>query len=185
MPWADAMYGCDERWWRAHDGCKRFMGRKWSSHSRTESEGVDNDKRAVAREYHVHLVTGEGGNKFSTRQDLIRYGGNSLFQAINLAILHGSPYIVLVGADLRHVGGKSHFFGDHPEGLYRNPNFTRFDKNFVEAAGDLPEGVEIVNATPGTAMTAFPVMELEEAIGRFGKDGSVHRDRPVPVADTN
>ena len=81
--------------------------------------------------------------------------------------------------------GKSHFFGDHPEGLYRNPNFTRFDKNFVEAAGDLPGGVEIVNATPGTAMTAFPVMELEEAIGRFGKDGSVHRDRAVPVADTN
>lgn len=181
MPWADAMYGCNEDWWDAHNGCPEFMGRKWSSHQVDKS--CVNDKREVARKYHVQLVRGDHGDEFSTDPTFVRYGSNSLFQAINLALLYGATYIVLVGADMRHVDGRSHFFGDHPRGLHNNDDFGRFIKHFERAAKKVPHGVEIVNATPGSALTCWPVMTLDDAIGRYREDSRVHRHEAVAYRD--
>ena len=160
MPWADALYGCDARWWNEHKGCMDFQGERWSSHD--DGKGTANNKTQVANDYGVNLVKGEPGAGFSTNQGLIHYGDNSGFQALNLAVLFGSPYIVLVGYDMRHVGGKSHFFGDHPKPLFQRNEYESFAKKFDKAPP--PEGVQIINATPGSALTCYPAMGLEEAL---------------------
>ena len=171
MPWADALYGCDARWWDIHKDCDGFAGAKWSSH---DKEGQSNDKTAAADKHGLHIVKGAPGGGFSTDPSLIHYGDNSGFQALNLAILLGATYIVLVGFDMRHVKGKSHFFGDHPQGLFQRPEYESFAKKFDKAAA--PDGVTIVNATPGSALKCYPMMSLDEAIESYG---SVHRHRSI------
>ena len=158
IPWGDALYGCDARWWEKHKHCEEFLGEKWSSHNNQENA---DDKIETAEKYGLNLVKGEPGAGFSTDPSRIYYGDNSGFQAINLAILFGSPYIVMVGFDMRHVDGKSHFFGDHT-GLFQRREYESFAKKLEHAPP--PEGVTIINATPGSAVTCYPMMGFDEAI---------------------
>lgn len=169
MPWADKLYGCDSKWWHHHNGTD-FDGEKWSTHA-----DRGNDKREVADQYGVNLVRGclndEAG--FSTDPALIHYGNNSGYQAINLAILLGSPYIVLVGFNMSRPGGKGHFFGDY-EDLYNQPEYEKWVPQFDRAAR-LLEGTVIVNATPDSAINCFPKMKLERAI----ENGRMYWNRTV------
>jgi hypothetical protein len=173
MPFADAMYGCDEKWWQIHKDCDGFAGEKWSTH-----QNGANDKLAVARDYGVRLVGGDHGCVFSLDPSSIHYGANSGFQAINLAILKGCKRIVLVGFDMRCVNGKAHFFGDHPKGLTRRTEYESFLTNFKMGAKHLPSDIRIVNATPDSALTCFKMKPLEIALA----DDLLHRDRPEPDA---
>lgn len=175
MPWADVVYGSDLKWWRTQDGCPGFSGARWSTHSL--GDHVD-DKREAAERWGVQLVQGEDGKGFSTNPGVIHYGSNSGYQAIQVALHKGCKRIVLVGYDMRHVDGKAHFFGDHPQGLHTNTDaqFRNYAQFFAKAAKLLPADVSIVNATPGSALTCFPMMTLEDAIAsdiRFG-DGGLH-----------
>lgn len=174
MPFADAMYGCDDRWWNLHGDCAGFQGEKWSTH---EMDG--NDKLGIADKYGVRLVAGDHGDDFSTDPTRINYGWNSGFQGLNLALLKGCTRIVLVGFDMRSVGGKSHFFGDHPPKLRagrQDNDYERFAPRFAFAAKSLKKDIRIVNATPGSALTCFKMMSLDDAL----KNDSLHRDRPEP-----
>jgi hypothetical protein len=162
MPWADALYGCEPRWWDVHKDCNGFEGEKWSTH---DKKNTCNDKIEHSEKYGINLVKGAPGPGFSRDPSVISYGDNSGFQAINLAILFASPYIVLVGFDMSYKD-KGHFFGDHPEGLFRQTEYEKFIRHFDKAA-ELLEGVTIINATPGSAMHSFPMMSLEEAISGY------------------
>jgi hypothetical protein len=169
MPWADALYACDDRWWNIHQTCNEFAGEKWSTH-----EPLGNDKLAVADKFGVRLVEGIHGSEFSFDAGKIAYGSNSGFQALNLALLKGARRIVLVGFDMRAVAGKLHFFGDHPKGLHNPSSFDDFARRFAVAAKALPKDVRIVNATPESALTCFKMQSLEVALA----DDSVRGDRP-------
>jgi hypothetical protein len=158
MPWADALYACDAAWWRHHKGTD-FTGDKWSSHHPN-----GNDKIELAKLYGLQLVAGKTEKGFSAHPNCIHYGGNSGFQAINLAMLFGARRIVLVGFNLQPLGGQVHFFGNHPAGLRQTARYERFVPNFAEAAKRLPAGVEIVNATPDSALKCFPAMALDDAL---------------------
>jgi hypothetical protein len=171
MPWADKLYGCDARWWNAREGVPTFEGEKWSTHADRE-----NEKKEEAEKYGLNLVKGEAGNTFSMDPAVIHYGSNSGFQSINLAILLGSPYIVLVGFNMSLKNGKGHFFGDHKPPLYQNKNYENFLRDFDMAAKHTD--ITIINATPDTALTAFPCMSLELAI----ENGRLHRHRSISVA---
>lgn len=167
MPWAHKLYGCDERWWDAYDGVPDFKGEKWSTHG--DAKG-SNDKRAVAEKYGVNLIQGRREDGFSLDPGVIHYGDCSGFQAINLAILLGSTYIVLVGFNM---GGKGHFFGDHPHGLFNQDNYAQWVPHFDKAAALLGD-ITIINATPDTALHSFQEMPLDEAI----RNHSMHWHRP-------
>lgn len=158
MPWADMLYACDAAWWQRHE-CKDFRGEKWSSH-----HANGNDKIAVAAKYGLHLIAGKTQKGFSFDPTFIHYGGNSGFQAINLAILRGANPIILVGFDMQSVHGVSHFFGEHPKGLQRSYNYQRFVPAFVEAAKLLPRDIQILNATPSSALKCFPSVTIDEAL---------------------
>lgn len=160
MPWADALYGCEPRWWNVHGNCNDFAGELWSTH---DNKNTCNDKEEIAEKYGINIVKGAPGPGFSFDPVVIHYGDNSGFQAINLALLFGSTYVVLVGFDMAHRG-KGHFFGEHPEGLFRQTKYENFIRHFDKAVERLPPEVTIINATTETALRCFPRMTLEQAI---------------------
>lgn len=158
LPFADVLYACDKRWWNHHKGCPGFFGEKWSSH-----EHPGNDKLAPAKDYGLSLVAGTNGEGFSLDSSLIHYGNSSGYQAINLALLFGVSRIVLVGFDM-HVRDGRHFFGNHPKGLSNGGKFEDWVPLFKRAAKTVPDGTEIINCTPGSALKCFPFVDLGEAL---------------------
>lgn len=161
MPWADVLYACDNTWWEHHQGTG-FRGEKWSTHEGHAKEQHANDKREIHAKWGVKCVRGADGEGFSLDPTLIHYGSNSGFQALNLAILFGCKHIILIGYDMRRVDGKGHFFGEHPPNLGRGTDYERFVKYYDRAK--VPEGIRIVNATPGSALKCYPVMSLTDAL---------------------
>jgi len=94
----------------------------------------------------------------------VHSGGNSGYQAANLALHAGARRIILVGYDMRRgPGNLAHWHGDHPPHMNNAPPdaLARFAAAFDSVPETLPAGVEIINATPGSAVTAFPFASLE------------------------
>jgi len=154
FPAAHWLYHCDAAWWDVHHGCPDFTGEKWSS------TGDGNDKTAAAKRHGLKLIAGRHREGFCLAPGIIHYGSNSGFQAINLALQFGCRRLVLVGFDMT----RGHFFGEHPQPLIRNNDYRRFVPHFKRAAEMLPQGTEIINATPGSALTCFPYRPLSEMV---------------------
>ena len=83
-------------------------------------------------------------------------GGNSGFQAVNLAYIMGAETIILLGFDM--FG--SHYFGDHPAGLAQSSPYASFIQSFEAITQD----VEIINCSRKTAMNCFPRKDLEDVL---------------------
>lgn len=171
FPFAAVLYACDEAWWDVYDGARAFAGERWSSHGNAQH----NDKRACAARHGLALIRGSEGEGFARDPGLVHYGDNSGHQAVNLAahFIGWCGRIVLVGFDLRAPEGRRHFFGDHPGRLHRSKAgseldryFASFIRRFETAARLLPQGIEIVNATPDSALTCFRRMDLKTALAR-------------------
>lgn len=82
-------------------------------------------------------------------------GGNSGYQAVNLAYQLGAKTILLLGFDMKGT----HYFGNHPDGLVQDSPFH----NFIESFKTITE-VEIINCSPDSALTCFPYMRIQDAI---------------------
>ena len=96
-------------------------------------------------------------------KDILHYGGNSGYQAINLAYLRGATHIYLIGYNMG-AGGNTHFFGDHSGGLVSG-NYAGFVEQFDRLSQDLAEeGVTVINCTPDTALYQFPIGKLREVL---------------------
>jgi hypothetical protein len=160
IPWAEVLYACDAGWIDAHKGAPDFQGQRWTSHGMRPL----NDKRRIAGRYDLHIIGGEDGEGFSLDPRCIHYGGNSGFQAVNLALLFGANPVILVGFDMQRVDGRDHFFGNHPPGLIAPGPFGQWIENFRRAAALLPPEIRVLNATPNSALDAFPMVDLERVL---------------------
>lgn len=163
LPFADVLYACDAQWWDVHAGCPGFAGERWSSHG----DAMRNDKRAAAAHFGLRLIRGCDGDGFSLDAGRIHYGNNGGFQALNLAghFMGWCGRILLVGFDMRRIDGRSHFFGDHPKPLRTTARgYETWPPLFAAAAKTLPPSIEILNCTPGSALTCFPMMDLADAL---------------------
>lgn len=97
---------------------------------------------------------------------VIGWGGNGGFHALNLAVQFGAAKIVLVGYDMRLDRG-IHWHGKHGAGLSNptNPSVDRWRRRIDAVAGLLGEiGVEVVNASPVSALENYRKVDFEEAI---------------------
>jgi len=86
-------------------------------------------------------------------------GSSSGLIACHLAVAMGARRILLLGFDMHGA----HFFGAHPEPL-KNTTPQRFDVFRRQFARFHPAGVEILNCTPGSSLTAYPMASLQEAM---------------------
>lgn len=162
MPWADALYAADAMWWRTYGPrLSWFRGLRLSIHPEADRLGymVRSVPAAPGRPMTMHFGA-DGG---------IGWGGNSGFQAVNLAAQFGCRRIVLVGFDMR-VDFGVHWHGNHP-GRMNNPTEARVRKwaqRMDAAAADLAEfGVTVINASEISALLAYPKMKFEEAVACF------------------
>jgi hypothetical protein len=160
LPAADVLYACDIAWWTHHRGCPNFRGEKWTSHSLVPK----NNKIGVSEPFGLRVIPGADNPGFSLDPVRIHYGNNSGFQAINLAILWGADPIVLVGFDMRPIDGRTHFFGEHKAPLRPPADFRKWIGNFRRAAEMHKAPPVILNATPGSALDCFPMVDLREEL---------------------
>jgi len=164
--WVDVCWFGDCRWFDWHKkNLKRFAGLKVTCCERCIREpGINVLKRSTKR-------WGIEKNPNAVSWNLSSGGS-----AINLAVHFGAKRIVLIGFDMKRVrvevapgkfADKANWHDDHPA-PDKNP-YERFLRPFKIIRKDLEElGIECINATPGSALTLFPVMALEETF----KDGA-------------
>lgn len=116
-----------------------------------------------------NLGSGEDGPALSEECDALVTGLHGGFQALNLAVLAGSTRIVLLGYDMKpgpKVGGrlKNNW---HDEHVRQTPggHYDVYRLAFKKAAPAIVRlGVEVLNATPGSALEVFPRVELESVL---------------------
>lgn len=154
LPQADVLYAGDLQWWdRYGDEAASFAGEKWTR-----------DEHAAFR-YRLRRVVRKNGKGLCRERGSVNSGGNSGYQAVNLAYHFGARQIVLLGFDMHRNGG-GHWHGEH-EGMLSAPpsHIEVWKQEFSAMALDLEaEGVRVVNATEGTALECFPTMSLAEAL---------------------
>lgn len=111
--------------------------------------------------YHVDALK-FAGRKFNAQEAIgvehvynVANNINSGLLATRVAVMLGAKSVVLLGIDLQG----SHFFGDHPKPL-SNTSSKQFDAMKRCFAQYKPEGVEIVNCSPSSALDVYPRGDL-------------------------
>lgn len=149
--WIDIVFFGDERWYRWHrKSLKEFYGLIVTSRSNLHKT----DKKVLA------TCRGKAMG-LEKRRRFIAWNKSSGAAAINLAFHLGSKRIVLLGFDMRRVDDCANWHKDHPS-PDKNP-YERFLTAFPLIKRDAEKaGLEIINCTPDSALTIFPIMTLEE-----------------------
>ncbi len=155
-PWADVLYACDCRWWDIHhqEVSEKVTGERWTQ-----------DKEAVRKYAGLKFIASQRADGLSKNPGMINQGMNSSYQSSNLFYLAGVKRIIFTGLDCRVVDKKTHWHGDHPAPLNSSVPTKAWIEKFEKLAHDLKaEGVDVVNATPGTALHCFQKMSLTQAL---------------------
>lgn len=151
-PWADILYACDAKWWQ-HCWPDGFAGMKVAYELPIGRYGITSVD--VRRDCHrIEMAPGILGD-----------GGSSGFQALNLAVQLGARRVILVGYDMRAD------FAVHWHGRYENltnPGLRQFSiwKSAMDGVARELEvlGVEVLNASPISALMAYRKVGFEEAL---------------------
>ena len=157
-PFADLLYACDQSWW--HHAAKRQQALAFAGLKVTLQDGVT---------YPEVLQVAESGTEgFDPDPARLRTGRHSGYQALHLAghLIGLSGRVLLLGYDMqRAAGGKSHFFGDHPAELQKASPFDLFIAAYETIRLPLrARHIEVINCTPGSAVTTFPAARLEDVL---------------------
>lgn len=151
-PWADLLYACDVKWWEQY---------------KPQFAGIKVTQDAQVSRPDVRRVPSVNSPGLSLDPSRIHQGANGGYQALGLAALMGAKKVIFLGFDMKSTDAKKHFHADHPGGM-SNPYdglFQQWIKNFETTKADLQKmGVTVLNATPGSALTAFPLMDLQDAL---------------------
>lgn len=143
-PWADLLYAADAAWWHVNaQEALAFAGLKMTCDQMTPFRQVKRIKQ-----------TGLDG--YDPTPGCVRTGGNGGYQALHVTISEGAERVLLLGYDMKGT----HYFGRHGPAL-RNTDpdtFKRWVARFPALSG---RGAEIINCTPGSALTCFPTSQLE------------------------
>lgn len=151
-PWADVLYACDRKWWRAHPETAAFSGLKYGLEALPERSDVQ-----------ILRNTGEIGLELDPTG--VKVGRNSGYQAVNVAVHLGARHVVLLGFDMQaDAHGKVRWFGNHPYGG-PTPPFITFRERFETMVEPLREaGITVTNCTPHSALEHFPLRPLREVL---------------------
>lgn len=152
FPDADLLYAADTGFWQWYSDARQFAGVKVAPDARASVycralEIVEIPKDVQGRRHDAMIFDQPGVIGCG--------GGNSGFQAVNLAVNLGARRIALVGFD--YCG--SHWHADHPPTL-RNPTADQLKRwrGHMDAAAPAiaARGVEVENLSERTALKAYP-----------------------------
>jgi len=145
-PWADVLLGFDLRWWKeyADEVRKAFPGIKVSASQHVGKYGVQTlHGEAWASGFH-----------------------NSGATAILVAAQAGARKVVLLGYDCQRIAGRAHWHADHPPTMTNAESISSWPRMFDRLAKVLgrSHSCEVVNCSPGTALTCFRRSELKDEL---------------------
>lgn len=158
-PWADVLYAADDDWWQnlyeKHGGPGDFKGELWTVNE------------MIAAKYGLKCIRYNSSLKWSNEPGLIATGGNSGFQALNMAVLDGAQRVILLGYDMQQKklpdgNLQKHWWTGKFDRPKRDSNYPLWIEKFRAAAPLIP--VPVINCTPGGALTMFERMPLREAL---------------------
>ena len=151
-PWADVLYAADGDWWDKNPDAHDFAGEKWTC-SLSAAEKYDLFEIGVKCHWHWSKTPG-----------VIASGGNSGFQAVNMAYLDGATKIILLGYDMGHkAGSKKHFFEDKDAKILRQSNYAQWIKRFAKAA-EFMDDLRVINCSRETNLECFERTTLQDII---------------------
>ena len=160
-PWGDVLYSSDRQWWPHYQGVPSFTGLRFGIGT---SVGIANP---FARFPEITVLKNTGYDGLERKPSGLRTGGgNSGYAAVNLAVHLGATRILLLGYNMNWTGGRAHFFGNHPSALSQTqghfPSWREKFRTMLEPLRQL--GVEVINCTPQTSISAFPQRALREVL---------------------
>lgn len=171
-PQADMFYFCDRRWWDWHCDNPKFRAvRRRARAGRASLVTRENrDLAQIAPELRCLQDTGRWG--YDPAPGCVRNGRNSGYQALHLAAQLGVSRAVLLGFDMQVApDGRAHWHAEHP--VQVSPSVFRrlFIRGYETLAAELGQrGVEVVNCSPSSALTAFPRRALRETLGDLSRN---------------
>jgi sugar phosphate isomerase/epimerase len=160
VPFADYLIHHDQQWWRAHKdrpALKAFGGKIIN----VAEIRIADDRRLFIKKRLPEF--GLSANPAGVTMKRTTFTG-----AINLAALLGVTRIVLLGADGKMgAQGRSHHREPHYWWSFKS---DRWAAHYKELAGIVEPlrnmGIEVLNASPGSAWNIWPIMTLKDAIDR-------------------
>jgi hypothetical protein len=174
MPKADIHYFTDKAWWTDQIARNYWVG--------IGTTGQINFHDLIYKGFwvcggssfedhpQVHQLKFTGQIGLETYPAGLRHGSNSGYAAINLAYLTGAKRIVLLGYDMHCIGQRTHWHNNSPhtaaefDGILKHsmlPLFNHLGAPLAQA------GVEVINATPDSALKCWPHVPLEEVLTHF------------------
>jgi hypothetical protein len=165
MPWADACVCVDQKWPRRRD-LNALPVPLYLCLGEPYVGPIPTGSTFLRRFVHGPL---------SDRPDALAQGCTSGYAALNFAILKGARKILLLGYDYRHGRDGKHHGRPEWNPWYPPANarlWTYWRDPFNAIAGTLrSRGVVVVNASPGSALDAFPIHPLPCAVARLAGVG--------------
>lgn len=160
LPMASLLWWSDARFWRHHQAGITAHRASWKA---TCQIGY-HDGNPLPTWVTKYSFTGKDG--FDPDPQCLRHGNNSAYAAMHLAAHLGARKLVLLGVDMRHgPAGETHFHDGH--GLpHQEQTLTQLMiPYFSTLAGPLAErGIEVINASPNSALTVWPRCSIDEGL---------------------
>jgi len=178
-PEADVHVACNEDWWEHYweeDELLRNMPATKYTWIKPISERFDIE----------YIEADTEAKDLSYDQNLIHLNNGSGCMTLNVAVLYGCTKIILLGHDMTFASdydGKSkkigssprHFFGEYPEHMQHWPSvkiglskpgvIDGLIENYDQMKYSLHQrGIDVVNCSPGTALTTFRRGTLENEL---------------------
>lgn len=160
--WVDVCWFGDEKWfeWNFKELAK-FSGLKVTCNPKflTKKE---------ADEHHILIMNRGKSNGIEKKAGYVAWNRSSGASAINFAYHLGIKKIVLLGFDMHSDGINHNWHKEHKGRSIDNRNFDPYER-FLKPFKQIKEeadiiGLEILNATVGSALTAFPTVDIKDVI---------------------
>jgi hypothetical protein len=139
------LHGCDIQPWCWYVDMKAFPGIKTTLAPEISTQG-----------WGIKLLRDAGTSGFCAEPDSVTTGNCSGYQAIHIAAHAGASRVILLGMDMT----PGHWHPPHPDGMSEHgwgdqlPLFQTLVEPLAE------RGIDVLNATPGSAIDAFPRVDL-------------------------
>lgn len=150
-PWADVLYAADTDWWDSFNGVPEFEGRSVTCSHKSSLD------------YGLEYVEPKSQWHWSTTQGMVATGGNSGFQAMNLAVLEGAERVILLGFDYGHKEDEDkHWWEDQYKRESRDSNYYFWNERLQKAAEFMP--VPVLNASVKTSIKCLERVNLRDVL---------------------
>jgi hypothetical protein len=180
-PWADLLYFADRKWYEWHvAGVEKSW--PWAKFSADEVkrafESFPGEKLTIRKYQTPGMFEAEpkypisvlrlanlGEARLSEKPEGIHTGQNSGYQVVNTLALGGCSPILLAAYDMRFHDRRTHSHDGHREKTSEGAYSSGYAKLFRTALDQLNAmGVRVVNCTPGSRLTCFPMSTIEKEL---------------------